>query len=122
MDAIKDAAVEACDDIHWKPDWGKDRMISMITRAHRLVHLPPADVGRAHPHLLLRGLRQAATVTAETIDKMSELFRERRLQRLVVDQEAEELMPAGRCLPECGCTDFTKETDIMDVWFDSGST
>ena len=30
VDAIKDAAVEACDDITWKPEWGKERMISMI--------------------------------------------------------------------------------------------
>ncbi len=31
VDAIKDAAVKACDGIQWKPDWGKERMTSMIT-------------------------------------------------------------------------------------------
>ena len=30
VDAIKDAAIAACEDIQWKPDWGKERMISMI--------------------------------------------------------------------------------------------
>ena len=30
-------------------------------------------------------------------------------------------MPEGAAC-ECGCKEFTKETDIMDVWFDSGST
>ena len=33
-----------------------------------------------------------------------------------------EILPAGTVCPHCGCHEFTKETDIMDVWFDSGST
>src|SRR4030095_799992 len=36
--------------------------------------------------------------------------------------EAGELLPAGFKCPKCGGTEFTKETDILDVWFDSGSS
>ncbi|MCC6442515.1 MAG: isoleucine--tRNA ligase [Armatimonadetes bacterium] len=38
------------------------------------------------------------------------------------ERPAEELLPEGFACPECGGTEFTKETDILDVWFDSGST
>ena len=36
--------------------------------------------------------------------------------------EAKELLPAGFTCPSCGHDSFHKETDIMDVWFDSGSS
>ena len=37
-------------------------------------------------------------------------------------REAGELLPAGFACPKCGGTAFDKETDILDVWFDSGSS
>ena len=38
------------------------------------------------------------------------------------EKEAAELMPEGVSCPKCGCKEFEKESDIMDVWFDSGSS
>ena len=38
------------------------------------------------------------------------------------EQEASELLPAGFKCPHCGGTHFTKETNTLDGWFDSGST
>ena len=35
---------------------------------------------------------------------------------------AAEILPAGTKCKKCGCTEFDKEKDIMDVWFDSGSS
>ncbi|HCR43776.1 MAG TPA: hypothetical protein DIV41_04260, partial [Ruminococcaceae bacterium] len=34
-------------------------------------------------------------------------------------KEASEMLPKGTKCPKCGCTEFIKEHDIMDVWFDS---
>ena len=59
VDAFKDEACAACDEVRWVPGWGIDRMKSMIRERSRLVHLPPAPVGPAHPCGLLQGLRQA---------------------------------------------------------------
>ena len=38
------------------------------------------------------------------------------------DRAAAELLPAGTVCSRCGATEFTKESDILDVWFDSGSS
>ena len=56
VDAIKDAAVKACDGISLAPRLGQGAHGLYDHRAQRLVHQPPAGVGRAHPHLLLRQL------------------------------------------------------------------
>ena len=52
---------------------------------------------------------------------MAGLFREHG-SNVWFDREAAELLPQGFVCPKCGKAHFTKETDIMDVWFDSGST
>ncbi len=38
------------------------------------------------------------------------------------DKDPSQLLPAGFRCPKCGAAEFTKETDVLDVWFDSGSS
>ena len=58
--------------------------------------------------------------TDESIAKVADIFRAEGSNAWWA-KSAEELMPAGaKCA--CGCTSFRKEKDILDVWFDSGST
>ena len=52
---------------------------------------------------------------------MAGLFREHG-SNVWFDRTADELVPAGLACPKCGKGRFSKENDIMDVWFDSGST
>ena len=120
VDAIKDAAVKACDGIQWKPDWGKDRMTSMITERNDWCISRQRVWGVPIP-IFYCDACGADIVTPETIDHVSELFRAHG-SNVWFDREAEELLPDGFKCPKCGHTHFTKETDIMDVWFDSGST
>ena len=60
-------------------------------------------------------------ITKESIEKLKTIFKEKG-SNAWWDLTAEELMPEGAKCKECGCTEFVKEKDIMDVWFDSGST
>ena len=60
-------------------------------------------------------------VTEESIKKVQEIFREKG-SNAWFDEDEKELMPEGATCPHCGCKEFKKETDIMDVWFDSGSS
>jgi isoleucyl-tRNA synthetase len=53
------------------------------------------------------------------IDHVADIF-ERETTDAWYGREAKELLPEGFVCPECGGTEFTKETDILDVWFDSG--
>ena len=59
-------------------------------------------------------------VNEKTIAAVADLFR-REGTSAWFDKDASEILPADvQC--ECGCHEFTKETDTMDVWFDSGSS
>ena len=120
VDAIKDAAVAACDDIQWKPDWGKDRMTGMITERNDWCISRQRVWGVPIPIFYCDSCG-ADIVTPETIRHVAALFREHG-SNVWFDREADELVPAGFRCPKCGHTHFTKESDIMDVWFDSGST
>ena len=120
VDAIKDAAVKACDSIQWKPDWGKERMTSMITERNDWCISRQRVWGVPIPIFYCAKCGRDI-VTPETIAHISGLFREHG-SNIWFDQEADQLAPQGLTCPACGHGHFTKETDIMDVWFDSGST
>ncbi|MCI8478331.1 MAG: isoleucine--tRNA ligase [Oscillospiraceae bacterium] len=120
VDAIKDAAVASCDDIQWKPEWGKDRMTSMITERNDWCISRQRVWGVPIP-IFYCDQCGADIVTPETIAKVSALFRAHG-SNIWFDKEAADLLPEGFTCPKCGHNHFSKETDIMDVWFDSGST
>lgn len=120
VDAIKDAAVKACDSIQWKPEWGKERMTSMITERSDWCISRQRVWGVPIPIFYCDDCG-ADIVTPETIAHVAALFREHG-SNVWFDREAADLLPQGFVCPKCGKAHFTKETDIMDVWFDSGST
>lgn len=60
-------------------------------------------------------------VSEETIEHVSNLFREHG-SNVWFEREAKDLLPPGFTSPHSPNGHFTKETDIMDVWFDSGSS
>ena len=120
VDAIKDAAVNSCDTISWHPAWGKDRMIAMISERNDWCISRQRVWGVPIPIFYCDSCG-ADIVTPETIRHVAALFREHG-SNVWFDREADELVPAGFRCPKCGHTHFTKESDIMDVWFDSGST
>ena len=120
VDAIKDAAVKACDSIQWKPEWGKERMTSMITERNDWCISRQRVWGVPIPIFYCDDCG-ADIVTPETIAHVAALFRVHG-SNVWFDREAADLLPQGFVCPKCGKAHFTKETDIMDVWFDSGST
>ena len=120
VDAIKDAAIAACDGIRWKPDWGKERMVSMIAERNDWCISRQRVWGVPIP-IFYCDECGADIVTPETIEHIAGLFKENG-SNIWFDKTADELVPAGFKCPKCGHTHFSKESDIMDVWFDSGST
>ena len=65
--------------------------------------------------------RQTYHITDATIKAVSDLFRKEGSDAWY-KYEAEQIIPAGEVCEKCGASEWTKDTDIMDVWFDSGST
>ena len=115
---MTEEAVKACDGIEWIPAWGKDRMVAMIRERNDWCISRQRNWGVPIPILYCDGCGKYI-INDTTIKAISALFREKG-SNAWYDMPAEEIVPGLKC--ECGCTHFTKEKDIMDVWFDSGSS
>jgi len=120
VDAIKDAAVEACHGVTWLPNWGEDRIISMVRERSDWCISRQRIWGVPIPIFYCEACNEPI-ITPETIAKVSAVFREEGSSAWYA-KDASALLPDGFVCPKCGKNHFTKETDIMDVWFDSGSS
>ncbi len=119
IDALKDDAVKACHNITWLPGWGEERMTSMIMERSDWCISRQRIWGVPIPIFFCKDCGKPL-VNERTIQIVSELFRERG-STAWFELDASEILPEDiRC--ECGCGAFDKETDTMDVWFDSGSS
>ncbi len=120
VDAFKDDAVAACDDVRWLPAWGKDRMISMIRERSDWCISRQRRWGLPIP-VFYCGDCGKPVCDDTTIAAVSQLFAAEG-SNAWYEKAAEEILPAGYKCPHCGGTHFTKEEDTLDGWFDSGST
>lgn len=119
VDALKDDAVKACHGITWLPGWGEERMTSMIVERSDWCISRQRIWGVPIPIFFCKKCGKPL-VNERTIKIVSELFRERG-SNAWFEMDASEILPDDiKC--ECGCGSFDKETDTMDVWFDSGSS
>ena len=119
VDAMKDKAVEACHGVKWIPAWGEDRMTSMIQERSDWCISRQRTWGVPIPIFFCKKCKKPL-INDDTISAVAALFREKGTSAWF-DTDAADILPVGtKC--ECGCSEFTKETDTMDVWFDSGSS
>ena len=120
VDAFKDQACAACDDVQWLPEWGHDRMIAMIRERADWCISRQRRWGLPIPVFYCSDCGKPVC-TDETIKAVSDIFREKG-SNAWFEMDAAELLPEGFTCPHCGGRHFTKETDTLDGWFDSGST
>ena len=121
VEAFKDEACAATDAVNWSPDWGHDRMVSMIRERADWCISRQRRWGLPIPVFYCPDCGKPIC-TAETIAKVSEIFAEKG-SNAWFDLSAAELLPDDFTCPHCGGKgEFTKETDTLDGWFDSGST
>jgi len=121
VDAFKDDACAAADKVEWLPEWGHDRMLAMIRERADWCISRQRRWGLPIPVFYCRHCGKPVC-TAETIEKVSQLFAEHG-SNVWFESEAADLLPQGFTCPHCGSGEgFTHETDTLDGWFDSGST
>ncbi|MBQ7491406.1 MAG: isoleucine--tRNA ligase [Clostridia bacterium] len=121
VDAFKDEAVKACDQVRWVPEWGKDRIISMIRERADWCISRQRKWGLPIPVFYCKDCGEPI-VTDATIDAVSKRFEAEGSNAWFL-RTAEELLPAGFTCPHCGkAAGFGKESDTLDGWFDSGSS
>ena len=120
VDAFKDEAIKAADDVQWMPKWGEDRMKSMIRERADWCISRQRHWGLPIPVVYCEKCGKPVC-TDETINKIAETFAAEG-SNAWFDKSASELLPEGFVCPFCGDNHFTTETDTLDGWFDSGST
>ncbi len=120
VDAFKDDAVAATENVRWIPGWGKDRMISMIQERADWCISRQRRWGLPIPVFYCEDCGKPVCDDA-TIEAVSGLFAAEG-SNAWYEKDAAEILPAGYKCPHCGGVHFTKEEDTLDGWFDSGST
>lgn len=120
VDKFKDEAIKAAETVKWIPSWGADRISNMIKERADWCISRQRTWGVPLPIYYCKECGKEY-ITKESIEKLKTIFKEKG-SNAWWDLTAEELMPEGAKCKECGSTEFVKEKDIMDVWFDSGST
>ena len=120
VDGFRDGALKAIEGVKWIPAWGEERIASMVRDRNDWCISRQRTWGVPLPIFYCEECKEPY-VTEESIKKIQDIFREKG-SNAWYDMSEEALMPDGAKCAKCGCTHFKKETDIMDVWFDSGST
>lgn len=119
IEGFREKALAEIDKVQWIPAWGHDRIYNMVKDRSDWCISRQRTWGVPIPIFYCADCGKEI-VNDETIAHIKQLFAEHG-SNIWFAREADELVPAGlKC--ECGCTHFRKETDIMDVWFDSGSS
>ena len=114
---FKEDAIKAIEDVKWIPEWGEDRIKGMVRDRSDWCISRQRTWGVPIPVVYCQDCKKAI-VTDKTVKSIADVFRKEGSDAWWL-KDVSELIPADtKC--ECGCTKFTKEYDIMDVWFDSG--
>lgn len=120
VDGFRKEALEAIKGVKWHPAWGEERITKMIEDRNDWCISRQRTWGVPLPIFYCKNCEKEY-VTEESIEKIKNIVKEKGTNAWF-EMTENELMPEGAKCKECGCTEFKKETDIMDVWFDSGST
>jgi len=120
IEGFRDDALKAIEQVKWIPSWGKDRIHNMVAERGDWCISRQRVWGVPIPIFYCEDC-EATIINDQTITRLQQLFAEHGSDVWFERSAAELLPPAFHC-PSCGGSNFYKETDTMDVWFDSGSS
>jgi isoleucyl-tRNA synthetase len=116
--SLREGALREIEQVEWVPAWGVDRMRNMLKGRPDWCVSRQRVWGVPIPVFYCDACDESIADRA-TINHVADIF-ERETTDAWYTREASELLPEGFRCPGCGGVEFTKETDILDVWFDSG--
>ena len=117
---FREDSLREISNVQWIPASGEQRISNMVASRTDWCISRQRVWGVPIPVFYCKDCGEAI-VTPATIENLAKII-ERESSDIWVKDEAEELLPSAFKCPHCGGKSFTKESDIMDVWFDSGIT
>ncbi len=115
---LRKKSLEAIDTVQWIPAWGRERIYSMIKNRPDWCVSRQRSWGVPITMFYCRSC-EAVFINRDTVDKIYDIFRTHGAD-IWFEKEADFFLPENSACTACGSTTFEKETDILDVWFDSG--
>jgi len=115
---LRKKALACINEVKWIPSWGRDRIYGMVENR------PDWCISRQRlwgvPITVFYCAKcKNEVLTQEILDHLVELV-EKGGADVWFEKEPKDLMPKHTTCPHCKNTEFTKEINILDVWFDSG--
>lgn len=120
IDGFRQEALNAIKKVNWTPSWGEERIYNMIAERQDWCISRQRVWGVPIPIFYCESCNEVI-INKETIEAVSNLFTVEGSDAWFA-REAKEILPEGYQCPHCGDSNFRKEKDTMDVWFDSGSS
>ncbi len=120
VDGFRKETLDAIKTVKWTPSWGEERITSMVKDRNDWCISRQRTWGVPIPIFYCKECGEEYA-TKEGFEKIKQIFREKG-SNAWYDLDEKDLMVEGATCPHCGSHEFKKETDIMDVWFDSGSS
>jgi isoleucyl-tRNA synthetase len=115
---LRRKALGAIDQVRWVPPWGKDRIRGMLESRPDWCISRQRCWGVPIPAVYCRGCNEAV-LTKALCEHVAGIFETEGSDAWYLRPLAE-LLPVDFMCPACGGREFTREEDILDVWFDSG--
>jgi isoleucyl-tRNA synthetase len=117
---LRQRALEEIEKVKWHPEWGEGRMANMFKGRPDWCVSRQRFWGVPIPVFYCQACDEAIA-DPKLIDHVADIFAKETADAWYARPESE-LLPEGFTCPKCNSSDFSKETDILDVWFDSGSS
>ncbi len=120
VEDFKEKTLEAIKGVEWIPGWGEVRISNMVRERKDWCISRQRKWGVPIPIFFCKKCGEPH-IDKDAMQAVADLFRAEGSDAWF-EKNAAAILPAGTVCKKCGGTEFDKEKDIMDVWFDSGST